>query len=88
MFGRFICHLLSEDFSKEGLTDVGDGCKIGTSTNEEMYMNVKELKEALAKYPDELEVEVWLSYDSESGQDWYADIEDLHINEENKLVFS
>ena len=51
-------------------------------------MNVKELKEALAKYPDDLEVEVWLGYDPEIGQDWYADIEDLRISDENKLTFS
>lgn len=50
-------------------------------------MNVKELKEALEGYPEDMEMEIWMGYDPESGSDYYADFDKLEVTEDGKLTF-
>ena len=49
-------------------------------------MNVKELREALAAYPDDMEVVVFYPACPEQYEDYYDDVETLRINSENQLV--
>lgn len=49
-------------------------------------MNVKELKEALAAYPDDMEVVMFYCACPEQYEDYYDDVESLRINSKNQLV--
>lgn len=51
-------------------------------------MTVKELKEALAAYPDDMEIALFVEGNADKGTTWSLDTEDLtlEVYPDNKLV--